>query len=79
MKKVIYTIVFTLMFSMSVQAQIFIIDESKSDRVESNGEFVIVNPINHGSGEDWYVPLGDGALLFAGLASAYLLGKKKKK
>lgn len=79
MKKIIYTVVLTIMFSMSVQAQIFIFDECNSARVEGGGEFIIVNPEEHGSGEDWYVPLDSGALLLAGLAGIYLIGKKKEK
>lgn len=70
-----------LSFSITLNAQIFIIDDDASDSRELD-EFNIYNPDWHGSGEDWfeeYVPVGSGALLLAGLAGAYLLGKKKKK
>lgn len=50
----------------------------KGPRIQ-NEAFYIDNPLDHGSGEDWYVPIGSGALLLAGLAGAYLLGKKRKK
>ena len=67
-----------LMLAFSAPAQIFVLEESDSQR--DGGEtpgFNINNP-GMGSNNDAYAPLGSGALLLAGLAGAYLLGKKKK-
>jgi hypothetical protein len=38
----------------------------------------VPNPQIYDSGEDWYVPAGEGIFVLAGLAGAYLLGKRKK-
>ena len=78
MKKIIYTLALTLMLSVSASAQIFMLEDSDSERLESEDGLIIVNPDYHGSGEDWYTPLGGGTLLLAGMGAAYLLGKKKK-
>ncbi len=79
MKKILYTVALTLMLSMPATAQIFMLEDSDSERVDAEGGLIIVNPDYHGSGEDWYTPLGGGTLLLAGLGGAYLLGKKRKK
>ena len=79
MKKILYTLALTLMLSVSASAQIFMLEDSDSERLESEDGLIIVNPDYHGSGEDWYTPLGGGTLLLAGMGAAYLLGKKRKK
>ena len=38
----------------------------------------IPNPAIYDSGDDWYAPLGEGIVLLAGLAGAYLIGKRRK-
>ena len=78
MKKILYTLALALMLSMPATAQVFMLEDSDSERADAEGGLVIVNPDYHGSGEDWYTPLGGGTLLLAGLGGAYLLGKKKK-
>ena len=69
-----------LMLAFSAPAQVFMLNENESQR--DGTEFNINNP-GFGEGTDFYeetyVPVGSGALLLAGLAGAYLLGKKKKK
>ena len=30
------------------------------------------------SGEDWFTPVGEGIFVLAGLAGAYLVGKRRK-
>ena len=65
--------------TFAAEAQVFIMDSDiDNPRVETE-EFDINNPGFHGSGSDWYLPLGDGALLLAALGGAYLLNKKRKK
>ena len=79
MKKISATLLLIISFSVTSKAQVFILDdELDNPRIQSE-EFFIDNPLGHGSGEDWYVPVGSGVLLLAGLAGTYLLGKKKKK
>lgn len=78
MKKILYTLALALMLSMSATAQVFMLEDSDSERADAEGGLIIVNPDYHGSGEDWYTPLGGGTLLLAGLGGAYLLGKKRK-
>lgn len=79
MKKILYTVALTLMLSISASAQVFMLEDSDSERADAEGGLIIVNPDYHGSGEDWYTPLGGGTLLLAGMGAAYLLGKKRKK
>ena len=79
MKKIIATLSIVFAVTFAAEAQVFIIDEDiDNPRVETE-EFDINNPGFHGSGSDWYLPLGDGALLLAALGGAYLLNKKRKK
>ena len=79
MRKILYTAALTLMLSLAAPAQVFMLEDSDSDRLESEDGLIIVNPDYHGSGEDWYTPAGGGTLLLAGMGAAYLLGKKRKK
>ena len=78
MKKISATLLLIISFSVTSKAQVFILDDELEGPRTQSEEFFIDNPLDHGSGEDWYVPVGSGALLLAGLAGAYLLGKKKK-
>ena len=78
MKKRIMILAAALMLAFSAPAQIFVLEESDSQRDGSETpDFNIYNP-DFGQGTDFYAPVGSGALLLAGLAGAYLLGKKKK-
>ena len=80
MKKRIMILAAALMFAASASAQVFVLEENDNQR--EGTDFNISNP-EFGDGTDFYeetyVPVGSGALLLAGLAGAYLLGKKKKK
>ena len=78
MKKIFATLLLILSINVTSKAQIFIMDDVDNPRTQTE-EFFVNNPLDHGSGEDWYVPVGSGVLLLAGLAGTYLLGKKKKK
>ena len=81
MKKGILIILATMVMGFSASAQIFILESVDDGCREPNASGMgFTNPDIHNSGEDWaYVPVGSGTLLLAGLAGAYLLGKKKKK
>ena len=79
MKKILSTLILILSFSLMSNAQVFLIDDEIDNPRIPNNEFFIDNPGWHGSGEDWYTPVGDGALLLAALGGAYMLGKKRKK
>ena len=78
MKKLIATLSFIFAFTFMSNAQIFLIDDEIDNPRIPSDEFVIDNPGWHGSGEDWYTPVGDGALLLAALGGAYLFGKRRK-
>ena len=68
-----------LMLAFSAPAQVFMLNENESQRDGSETpDFNIDNP-DFGQGTDFYAPVGSGALLLAGLAGAYLIGKKKEK
>lgn len=80
MKKRVLTIAMAMMLTASASAQVFVLTENDNDRDGSETpEFHINNPDEHNSGQDYYAPVGSGALLLAGLAGAYLIGKKKEK
>ena len=69
------------MLAFSAPAQVFMLNENESQRDGSETPgFNIDNPDGFGQGTDYYyTPVGSGTLLLAGLAGAYLIGKKKKK
>jgi hypothetical protein len=80
MKKKIVTIVIALMLSsIPAMAQIFISDEDFQNSRVGTTNLGMDLPGTYNSGEDWYAPVGSGAVLLAGLAGAYLLGKRHKK
>lgn len=79
MKKKIVTIVVALMLSsIPAMAQVFMTDEELQNSRVGTTNFGVDLPGLYNSGEDWYAPVGSGSLLLAGLAGAYLLGKRKK-
>lgn len=80
MKKTIAILSLVFALILSSNAQVFVIDgDGSNPRVPAEEEFDINNPGNHGSGDDWYLPIGGGALLLAALGGAYLFGKKRNK
>lgn len=82
MKKVLLTIVAVLTMAITpAMAQIFMGDDSENigrTRCNPPGEFHIMVPTENVN-YDQYVPVGEGIVVLAGLAGAYLLGKRKKK
>lgn len=79
MKKKIVTIVIALMLSsIPAMAQIFMSDEDLQNNRVGSTHLGVDLPGAYNSGEDWYAPVGSGAVLLAGLAGAYLLGKRHK-
>ena len=80
MKKLIMTIAIATLMAVPAMAQIFLDDEDLNNRgngastIEGLGVMVPEQNVTY----DQYVPVGEGILLLAGLASAYLVGKRKK-
>ena len=74
-------VMFTLVMPMTSNAQIYIATEDESLNSEREGTDVwFGGGVPYQGGDlDQYTPIGDGLLLLAGLAGAYLLGKKRKK
>ena len=78
MKKLIMTIAIATMLAVPAMAQVFLDDESvNSDRLGSNGASFPYVPEQNVT-YDQYSPIGGGVLLLAGLAGAYLIGKRRK-
>ncbi len=79
MKKLIIAITAVLTLATApAMAQVFLDDEAvHGDRLGSNGAsypYVPEQNVNY----DQYTPVGGGMLLLAGLAGAYLVGKRRK-
>lgn len=79
MKKRIIAITTVLMLAAApAMSQVFLDDEAvNSDRLGTNGAnlpYVPEQNVTH----DQYTPVGEGILLLAGLAGAYLIGKRRK-
>ena len=81
MKKRIITIAAALMLAAApAMAQVFIDDDDINNRAGTDDASMYVdNPGIFDSGEDWFVPVGEGIVMLAGLAGAYLIGKRKNK
>ncbi len=80
MKKVIMIAAALMMFAATAKAQVFIIDDDEfvKNRTTTDGGMLVDLPQIYNSAEDWYTPAGEGIFVLAGLAGAYLLGKRKK-
>lgn len=82
-KKHIILIAMTALLALSipVKAQIFLLeDEHEHSQRVNHTEFNVPIPYQGDDSDQYlYVPLGSGWLLLAGLGSAYLMGKKRKK
>ena len=78
MKKLIMTIAIATMLAVPAMAQVFLDDEAVNDnragRAEGPGAYGPEQNVT----PDQYAPVGGGVLLLAGLAGAYLVGKRKK-
>ncbi len=78
MKKLILAITTILtLASAPAMAQVFLDDEDLNNRATNPDGFGVMVPEQNVT-YDQYVPVGEGILLLAGLAGAYLVGKRKK-
>ena len=79
MKKRIIAITTVLMLAAApAMAQVFLDDEAgNSNRAANADGFGVMVPEQNVT-YDQYVPVGEGMLLLAGLAGAYLVGKRRK-
>lgn len=82
MKKRIIAIAAVLMMATApAMAQVFIMEEDDYNGKRQNtpsGQLSVDLPGIYNSGEDWYTPVGEGIFVLAGLAGAYLVGKRRK-
>ena len=82
MKKRIIAIAAALMMaSAPAMAQVFIMEEDDYNGKRQNtpsGQLSVDLPGIYNSGEDWFTPVGEGIFVLAGLAGAYLVGKRRK-
>jgi len=79
MKKLIAIIAALMLATAPAMAQVFIMDEDEYNNNRTGKTTMDVDlPGWYNSGEDWYSPVGEGIVVLAGLAGAYLLGKRKK-
>lgn len=67
-----------LAMSLTMKAQVFMMDGDENYREPEDPAVFINLPENYGLGVDWYTPVGDGVLLLATLGGAYLLNRKRK-
>ncbi|MBR5378782.1 MAG: hypothetical protein IK135_06650 [Bacteroidales bacterium] len=82
MKKRIIAIAAALMMATApAMAQVFIMDDDDLNGNRKNtpsSQLSVDLPGVHNSGLDWYTPVGEGLFVLAGLAGAYLVGKRRK-
>ena len=80
MKKRIIAIAAALMMATApAMAQVFIMEEDDyNGNRTGTTSFDVDLPGIYNSGEDWFTPIGEGLLVLAGLAGAYLVGKRRK-
>lgn len=82
MKKRIIAMAAALMMATApAMAQVFIMEEDDYIGKRQNtpsGQLSVELPDIYNSGEDWYTPVGEGLFVLAGLAGAYLVGKRRK-
>ena len=80
MKKLIMTIAIATLMAVPAMAQVFLDDEDLNNRAGSSevpGAIIPEQDVTYDQFQP-YVPVGEGILLLAGLAGAYLVGKRKK-
>ena len=81
MKKLIMTIAIATMLAVPAMAQVFLDDETTTNNRElrDGEEFGVMVPSENVDYDQWkYTPVGEGLLVLAGLAGAYLIGKRRK-
>lgn len=78
MKKLIMTIAIATMLAAPAMAQVFLDEETANANrptgTSGPGAFIPEQGVDY----DQYTPVGGGMLLLAGLAGAYLIGKRRK-
>ena len=78
-KRIIAITAALMMFAAPAMAQIFMTDEDLNNRAGADDPSMYINlPGSFNSGMDWYAPIGEGIVVLAGLAGAYLFGKRRK-
>ena len=81
MKKLIMTIAIATMLAVPAMAQVFLDDETSTNNRELRGEndFGVMVASQDVDYDQWkFAPVGEGLLVLAGLAGAYLIGKRRK-
>ena len=79
MKKKIIAIAIATMMAAPAMAQIFIDDDQPNNRANREEEFGVMVLSQDVEYDQWkYAPVGEGLFLLAGLAGAYLIGKRRK-
>ncbi|MBQ8959260.1 MAG: hypothetical protein IJ057_12325 [Bacteroidales bacterium] len=80
MKKLIAIAAALMIVTASATAQVFINDDEFNNQREeiSPMDLDVDLPGWYNSGNDWYAPVGSGIAVLAGLAGAYLIGKRRK-
>ena len=65
-----------MLFAAPAMSQVFILEDDEFNKraVTEPGAMIPTQDVYY----DQYVPVGEGIMLLAGLAGAYLLGKRKK-
>ena len=83
-KRTCVIVIVLLMVAQSVMGQIIYTQEDVGTNLRAGGksdQFGVMVPLQNSNldqYQEFYVPLGNGLLLLAGLGGAYLLKKKKK-
>ena len=80
-KKIIAIATLMMMAVVPAMSQVFMDDEElNQNRGEmTDKEFGVMVPKTNVEYDQWkYTPVGEGIVLLAGLAGAYLIGKRKK-
>ena len=80
MKQLIMTLAIATLRAVPATAQTFLDDEDLNNRAGSSevpGAIIPEQDVTYDQFQP-YVPVGEGILLLAGLAGAYLVGKRKK-
>ena len=85
MKKLVATIAIAatlMMVSIPSMAQVFIMEEDELNNTRNTvtqEEFGVMVPGQDLEEDQWkHAPLGEGIVMLAGLAGAYLIGKRRK-
>lgn len=79
MKKLIMTIAIATMLAVPAMAQVFLDDETSTNNRElRDGNDFGVMVASQDVSYDQFTPVGEGLFVLAGLAGAYLIGKRRK-